>query len=73
VLTGLWATLAFPVVTAWPVHVAVFLVISFALVLGLATVAAATARLKLLQTARVYWSWGLGIGLLAMVVAMIAP
>ena len=73
VLTGLWATLAFPVVTTWPVHVAVFLVISFALVLGIATVAAATARLKLLQTARVYWSWGLGIGLLAMVVAMIAP
>jgi NADH-quinone oxidoreductase subunit H len=73
VLTGLWATLAFPVVTTWTIHVTVFLVISFALVLGIATVAAATARLKLLQTARVYWSWGLGIGLFAMVMAMIAP
>jgi formate hydrogenlyase subunit 4 len=71
VLTGLWATLAFPVVTTWPVHIAAFLLISFALVLCIATVAAATARLKLLQAARVYWSWGLGVGLLAMVLAMI--
>jgi NADH-quinone oxidoreductase subunit H len=73
VLTGLWATLAFPVVTTWPVHVAVFLAISFALVLVIATVSAATARLKLLQTARVYWSWGLGVALLALAIAMIAP
>jgi len=73
VLTGLWATLAFPVVTSWPVHVAVFLIISFALVLAVAVIAAATARLKLAQAARVYWSWGLGVGALALVVAMVAP
>jgi NADH-quinone oxidoreductase subunit H len=73
VLTGLWATLAFPVVTSWPVHVLVFVVISFALVLAVATVAAATARLKLAQAARVYWSWGFAVGALALVIAMVAP
>ncbi|HTX70169.1 MAG TPA: NADH-quinone oxidoreductase subunit H [Thermoleophilia bacterium] len=73
VLTGLWATMAFPVAAAWPVHMAAFVVISIALVLVVATVAAATARLKLAQATRVYLSWGLGISALALVIAMVLP
>jgi formate hydrogenlyase subunit 4 len=70
-LTGLWATLAFPVGNAaWYVRVIVFVAISAGLVALLATVAAATARLKLGQAARVYWIWGLAVGLVALVVAM---
>lgn len=73
-LTGLWAVLAFPVANAaWPLRVAVFVAISMALVLAIAAVGAATARLKLAQAARVYWQWGLALGAVAMVVAMVWP
>ncbi|MGZ8632703.1 MAG: NADH-quinone oxidoreductase subunit H [Solirubrobacteraceae bacterium] len=73
-LTGLWAALAFPVANAaWPLRVAVFVAISMALVLAIAAVGAATARLKLAQAARVYWQWGLALGAVAMVVAMVWP
>jgi len=73
-LTGLWTALAFPVANAaWPLRVAVFVAISMALVLAIAAVGAATARLKLAQAARVYWQWGLALGAVAMVVAMVWP
>ncbi len=72
VLTGLWATLAFPFGgVAWPVRAAAFVAISLLLVLVIAAVAAATARLKLVQAARVYWLWGSAIAALALVVAMV--
>lgn len=73
-LTGLWAILAFPVAgAAWPLRAVVFVVISLALVLGITAVAAATARLKVAQAARVYWQWGFALGVLALVVSMVWP
>ena len=73
-LTGLWATLAFPVIgVAWPIRAVAFVAISLVLVLLITSVAAATARLKLAQAARVYWQWGLAVALLALVVAMVWP
>ena len=73
-LTGLWATLAFPVVgVAWPVRAVAFVAISLMLVLLITSVAASTARLKLAQAARVYWQWGFGVALLALIVAMVWP
>jgi len=73
-LTGLWATLAFPVTSvAWPVRLVAFVAISLMLVLLIAATAAATARLKLAQAARVYWQWGFAVALLALIVAMVWP
>lgn len=71
VLTGLWATLAFPVDVAWWWRVIVVVAISLALVFAISTAAAATARLKLAQAARVYWSWGLAIAAVALIAAMV--
>lgn len=72
VLTGLVVTLAFPMATlAWPVHVLVFIAGSLVLVVALSVTAAATARLKMAQTARWYWLWGLGVALLALVAAFV--
>lgn len=71
-LTGLVASLAFPVVDAsWPVRTLVFLAVSLALVVGLSVTAAATARLKLAQTMRWFLLWGSGISVLALVVALV--
>ena len=72
VLAGLVATLAFPFAqTAWPLHVIAFVVISFAVVVVLAIVAASTARLKLAQTARWFWLWGFGVSLSALGLAFV--
>jgi len=71
-LTGLWAALAVaPANVAWPLRAVAFVVVSFALALLVAAVAAGTARLKLTQAARVYWQWGFGVALVALVVAMV--
>jgi NADH-quinone oxidoreductase subunit H len=70
-LTGLWATLAFPVVRfAWPLRIIVFIAISFAAAVVITAVAAATARLKPVQAARVYWQWGMLVAVVALVLAM---
>lgn len=69
-LTGLWATLVVPVAAAWPLRLVVFVAVSLVLVLVIATVAATTARLKLAQAARIYWSWGLAIAAIALIIAM---
>lgn len=71
VLTGLWAALALPMHAGWPLRALAFLALSFALVLGIATAAAVTARLKLVQAARIYWLWGLGVAAVALVTAMV--
>ncbi len=70
-LTGLWATLAFPVAgVAWPIRIAVFVAISLALVVLLSTVAAATARLKVVQVVKWYWVWGVGFSAIALATAL---
>jgi NADH-quinone oxidoreductase subunit H len=71
-LTGLVASLAFPVAdAAWPVRVVVFVAVSVALVVALSFAAASTARLKLAQTARWFLLWGSGLALSALVVAFV--
>jgi NADH-quinone oxidoreductase subunit H len=71
-LTGLWATLAFPLaVLAAPARLVLFVGVSFALAVLLAVVSAATARLKTAQIARFYWIWGLGVAVIALIVALI--
>jgi NADH-quinone oxidoreductase subunit H len=71
-LTGLWATLAFPVTgAAWPVRALVFVGLQLALVVVMTVGAAATARLKLAQAARVYWQWGFGVAVVALAAAVV--
>ncbi len=55
VSTGLIATLAVPQLASSWIDVAVFIAVSFGLVLVLATLAAATARLAIDTTVRFYW------------------
>ena len=63
-LTGLVAVLSLPLVdVAAPWRILAFLVLSFAVVVALSVVAASTARLKLAQTARWFWLWGLLLAL----------
>jgi len=72
VLAGLVAVLGFPIVGApWPLHVLAFVVISLGIVVLLSVAAAATARLKLAQTARWFWLWGLLVALAALVLAFV--
>ena len=74
VLAGLWATIAFPVTgVAWPVHVLAFVAMSLAVVIVVATVAAATARLKVEQVVKWYWAWGATTALLALIGALVWP
>jgi formate hydrogenlyase subunit 4 len=72
VLTGLWAVLAWPALHAvWPIQILIFVLTSLALVVALATVSAATARLKMPQIAKFYWLWGLGVALIALAIALV--
>jgi formate hydrogenlyase subunit 4 len=64
-LTGLVATLILPSGGAWWFHVPMFIAVSFGLVLTLAGVAAATARLTLKRSIRFYWRWALVLTVLA--------
>lgn len=52
---GLVATLAVPHITLWWLGAAIFVVLSFAIVLLLSVLAAATARLAIDTTVRFYW------------------
>ncbi len=64
-LTGLVATFVLPHSGAWWVDAPVFLFVSFGLVLLLAAVAAATARLTLNRAIRFYWRWAIVLVVLA--------
>jgi len=71
-LTLLWAALAVATVPlAWPLRALLVVVVSFALVAVVTLIAAATARLKLGQAMRVYWQWGFGVSVVALVVAAV--
>ena len=63
--TGLVATLAAPHLTIWWVAAIVFIALSFAVVLLLSAVAAATARLAIDTTVRFYWQCTLIFAVLA--------
>jgi NADH-quinone oxidoreductase subunit H len=71
VLTGLVASLLPLRLGVWLVDAAIFVVLSLGLVILLAVVAAATARLKVPQAARFYWRWGLGLAVLSLLAAAI--
>jgi NADH-quinone oxidoreductase subunit H len=71
VLTGLWASLAFPAAAlAWPLRIVGFVLITLALVVVLTTASAATARLRVVQTSRFYWLWGFGVAIIALAIAL---
>jgi formate hydrogenlyase subunit 4 len=68
--TGLVATLIVPHVTLWWLSVLIFVVLSFAIVLLLSMVAAATARLQIDTTVRFYWQCTLIFAVLAVASAL---
>jgi NADH-quinone oxidoreductase subunit H len=63
--TGLVATLIAPAVTLWWLGAALFVALSFAIVLLLSVLAAATARLQIDTTVRFYWQCTLIFAVLA--------
>lgn len=63
--TGLVATLAAPHLTVWWLAALVFVGLSFAVVVGLSALAAATARLAIDTTVRFYWQCTLIFAVLA--------
>ncbi len=70
VATGLVATLAAPYLAAWWAAALVFVAISFAIVLLLSVVAAATARMQIDTTVRFYWHCTLIFAVLAVASAL---
>ena len=72
VLAGLVAVVVLPgpaVLGGWLVPA--FMLVSVVVVLLLSSVAATTARLKLAQTARWFWLWGLLVAVVALVLAVV--
>ncbi len=63
--TGLVATLAAPHIAAWWLAALIFVALSFAIVLLLSALAAATARLAIDTTVRFYWQCTLIFAVLA--------
>jgi formate hydrogenlyase subunit 4 len=69
-LTGLVVSLGLPLQAGfWLVEMAVFALLSLLLVGALTMLAAGTARLKVPQAARFYGRWGLGLAVLALLLA----
>jgi NADH-quinone oxidoreductase subunit H len=68
--TGLVATLMAPAVALWWVSILIFVALSFAIVLLLSVVAAATARLQIDTTVRFYWQCTLIFAVLAVASAL---
>jgi NADH-quinone oxidoreductase subunit H len=68
--TGLVATLIAPAFTQWWVAALVFVALSFAIVLLLSVVAAATARLQIDTTVRFYWQCTIIFAVLAVASAL---
>jgi NADH-quinone oxidoreductase subunit H len=71
VLTGLVVSLLPFRLGVWLADVIIFAVLSLGLVILLAILAAATARLKVPQAIRFYWRWGLGLAVLSLLVTAI--
>ncbi|MBE7555663.1 MAG: NADH-quinone oxidoreductase subunit H [Anaerolineales bacterium] len=72
VLTGLVVSLGLPLRTGfWLADAGLWAVLSLILVVVLTILAAGTARLKVPQAARFYWRWGLGLAVLALILAML--
>ncbi|HEY0308693.1 MAG TPA: complex I subunit 1 family protein [Acidobacteriaceae bacterium] len=69
-LTGFVATLVIPAGGTWWFRVAAFVVISFAQVLLLSIISAATARFTLQSAIRFYWRWAAILALLIAVSAV---
>lgn len=55
----------------WWVNVLLFALGCLLVAILLTTLAAATARLKISQVSKLFWRWGLGVSLLALIVALI--
>jgi NADH-quinone oxidoreductase subunit H len=68
--TGLVATLIAPHITLWWLAALIFVALSFAVVLLLSAVAAATARLQIDTTVRFYWQCTLIFAVLAVASAL---
>lgn len=70
-LTGLVVSLAGRLwrTGLWPADALIFAALSLLLVFALTVLAAGTARLKVPQAARFYWLWGVGLSVLALVLA----
>jgi NADH-quinone oxidoreductase subunit H len=64
-LTGFVSILTIPTAGPWWFHVAAFLVLSFAQVLLLSTISAATARYTLQSAIQFYWRWAAILAVLA--------
>jgi NADH-quinone oxidoreductase subunit H len=64
-LTGFVSTLMIPAAGAWWFHVAAFLMLSFAQVMLLSAISAATARYTLQGAIRFYWRWAAILAVLA--------
>lgn len=71
-LTGLVVSLGLPLRTGfWLADAGLWAVLSLILVVVLTILAAGTARLKVPQAAHFYWRWGLGLAVLALILAML--
>ena len=66
-LTGLVTTLVVPAGAPWWASAVLFVIVSFAQVLLLSTVAAATARLTLERSINFYWRWAAVLAVLTIV------
>lgn len=71
-MTGLVASLALPRTPQWWIDLGVFLVFCVGVVLALSCLAAATARLTLDYSARLYWRLGVIVAVLAVSTALFA-
>ncbi|HEY2458621.1 MAG TPA: complex I subunit 1 family protein [Candidatus Acidoferrum sp.] len=71
-MTGLVASLALPRTSHWWLDIGVFLIFSLSVVLLLSGLAAATARLTIDYSARLYWRLGLIVAVLAVSTALLA-
>lgn len=70
-LTGLVASLAFPMRTSGHlINIIVFVLSSLVMVVVLTVVATGTARLRVAQAGKFYWRWGLGLSVLALILAL---
>ena len=72
VLTGIVACIALPFrIGSWIGDIVLFTLLSLTLVIMLTIIAAATARLKISQATHLYLKWGMGMAILAVVIAVL--
>jgi NADH-quinone oxidoreductase subunit H len=70
-LSGLVVSLASPRNGFWIADAAIFVLLCFALVVVLATVAAATARFTIERSVRFYWRWSIALAVVFLVSAVV--